>query len=115
MEHPLSFADSEYKNKRRQTRKEKFLERMETLVPWKRMFSVIEPYYPKPGHGRRPYPLMTMLRTHCMQQWYSMSDSAMEEALYDIPAMRLFAGLSLDGTIPDHNHDHELPSLIRAS
>ena len=58
MEHPLSFADSEYQNKRRQTRKEKFLERMETLVPWKRMASVIEPYYSKLGNGRRPYPLM---------------------------------------------------------
>ena len=46
MEYQLSFADSEYPNKRRQTRKEKFLERMETLVPWKRMVSVIEPYTP---------------------------------------------------------------------
>ena len=102
MEHQLSFGDSEYQNKRRQTRKEKFLGRMETLVPWARMASVIELHYPKPGNGRRPYPLMTMLRIHCLQQWYSMSDPAMEDALYDIPAMRLFAGLSLDNAIPDH-------------
>lgn len=102
MEHQLSFGDSEYQSKRRQTRKEIFLERMEMLVPWARMASVIEPHYPKAGNGRRPYPLMTMLRIHCMQQWYSMSDPAMEDALYDIPAMRLFAGLSLDNTIPDH-------------
>jgi len=60
---------------------EKFLERMETLVPWKLMVSVIEPYYPKPGNGRRPYPLMTMLRTQCMQQWYSMGNPEMEDAL----------------------------------
>ena len=102
MEHQLSFADSEYQSKRRQTRKEKFLERMETLVPWKRMESVVEPHYPKPGNGRRPYPLMTMLRIHCLQQWYSLSDPAMEDALYEIASMRMFAGLSLDGAIPDH-------------
>lgn len=102
MDHQLSFADSEYQNKRRKTRKEKFLERMETLVPWKMMAEVIEPHYPKAGNGRRPYPLETMLRIHCMQQWYSMSDPAMEDALYDTPPMRSFAGLSLDGAIPDH-------------
>lgn len=102
MAHQLTFADSEYSNKRRQTRKEKFLGRMEQLVPWERLASVIKPYYPKAGNGRRPYPLMTMLRIHCMQQWYSMSDPAMEDALYEIASMRLFAGLSLDKPIPDH-------------
>ena len=81
MRHQLSFADSEYQHKRRQTRKEKFLEWMDALVPWKLMVSVIEPYYPKPGNGRRPYPLMTMLRTHCIQQWYSMSNPAMGDVL----------------------------------
>ncbi|OMH27012.1 IS5 family transposase [Motiliproteus sp. MSK22-1] len=103
MSHQLTFADSEFDSKRRQTRKEKFLGRMENLVPWQRLESVIEPYYPKAGNGRRPYPLMTMLRIHCMQQWYSMSDPAMEDALYEIASMRLFAGLSLDKPIPDHS------------
>lgn len=102
MDHQLSFADSEFNNKRRQTRKEKFLGRMEKLIPWQRLESVIAPHYPKAGNGRRPYPLSTMLRIHCMQQWYSMSDPAMEDALYEIASMRLFAGLSLDGAIPDH-------------
>ena len=102
MDHQLSFADSEFNNKRRQTRKEKFLGRMEKLIPWQRLESVIEPHYPKAGNGRKPYPLPTMLRIHCMQQWYSMSDPAMEDALYEIASMRLFAGLSLDRAIPDH-------------
>lgn len=77
MNHQLSFADSEYQNKRRQTRKEKFLGRMEMLMPWSRLEALIEPHYPKAGNGRRPYPLATMLRIHCMQQWYNMSDPAM--------------------------------------
>ena len=75
---------------------------MEKLIPWQRLESVIDPHYPKAGKGRKPYPLPTMLRIHCMQQWYSMSDPAMEDALYEITSMRLFAGLSLDGAIPDH-------------
>ena len=102
MDHQLSFADSELNNKHRQTRKEKFLGRMEKLISWQRLESVIAPHYPKAGNGLRPYPLSTMLRIHCMQQWYSMSDPAMEDALYEIASMRLFAGLSLDGAIPDH-------------
>jgi IS5 family transposase len=57
--------------------------------------------YPKAGNGRRPYPLETMLRIHCMQQWYNLSDEAMEDALYEIASMRQFARLSLDKAIPD--------------
>ncbi len=74
---------------------------MEALLPWAMMLEVIEPVYPKAGNGRRPYPLDTMLRIHCMQQWYSLSDGAMEDALYEITSMRLFAKLSLDQAIPD--------------
>ena len=65
------------------------------------MVEVIEPFYPKAGNGRRPYPLETMLRIHCMQHWYNLSDGAMEDALYEIASMRLFARLSLDSALPD--------------
>jgi len=102
MDHQLTFADGEFNQKRRRTRKEIFLGRMDKLIPWKRIESIIEPHYPKAGNGRRPYPLSTMLRIHCVQQWYSLSDPAMEDALYEIASIRLFAGLSLDKPIPDH-------------
>jgi IS5 family transposase len=62
MSHQLTFADSEFSSKRRQTRKEIFLSRMEQILPWQNMVEVIEPFYPKAG-GRRPYPLETMLRS----------------------------------------------------
>ena len=101
MSHQLTFADCEFNGKRRKTRKEIFLARMDALLPWSRMLEVIEPVYPKAGNGRRPYPLDTMLRIHCMQQWYNLSDGAMEDALYEIASMRLFATLSLDQAIPD--------------
>ncbi|WP_249530770.1 IS5 family transposase, partial [Escherichia coli] len=93
MSHQLTFADSEFSSKRRQTRKEIFLSRMEQILPWQNMVEVIEPFYPKAGNGRRPYPLETMLRIHCMQHWYNLSDGAMEDALYEIASMRLFARL----------------------
>ena len=98
----LSFADTEFTSKRRKTRKELFLGRMNELIPWQQLEALIEPFYPKAGNGRRPYPLATMLRIHFMQNWYNMSDPAMEDALYEITSMRLFAGLSLEGAIPDH-------------
>ncbi len=69
MDHQLSFADSEFSSKRHQTRKEKFLGRMEKLIPWPPLVAVIEPHYPKAGNGPRPYPLATMLSIHCMHIW----------------------------------------------
>ena len=101
MSQQLTFADSEFSSKRRQTRKEIFLSRMDNLLPWSQLLEVIEPFYPKAGNGRRPYALETMFRIHCMQQWYSLGDEAMEDALYEIASMRQFAQLSLDKAIPD--------------
>ena len=98
----LSFSDAEYGGKRKRTRREVFLSEMHRAVPWARLEVLIEPHYPKAGGGRRPYPLATMLRIHCLQQWYGLSDPAMEEELYEIASMRQFAGLSLArGTVPD--------------
>src|SRR3954447_17215842 len=98
----LSFSDAEYGGKRKRTRREVFLTEMHRAVPWSRLEALIEPHYPKAGGGRRPYALATMLRIHCLQQWYGLSDPAMEEELYEIASMRQFAGLSLArGKVPD--------------
>lgn len=97
----LSFGDAEYAGKRKQTRREVFLAEMDQVVPWKALLSLIEPVYPVAGRGRHPYPLPTMLRIHLMQNWFGLSDPAMEEALYEVASMRRFAGLSLTGAIPD--------------
>src|SRR5262249_56708626 len=75
---------------------------MERAVPWRQLEARIEPHYPKVGGGRPPYALSSMLRIHCLQQWYGPSDPAKEEALYEIASMRRFAGLSLaKGGVPD--------------
>ena len=96
----LSFSEAEFAGKRTQTRREKFLSQMERAVPWKVFAELMEPHYPKLGNGRRPYPLKTMLRIHFMQLWFSLSDPAMEEALYDSFSMRQFARLA-HGRVPD--------------
>ena len=97
----ISFSDAEYAGKRKKTRREVFLEEMEQVVPWKALLKAIEPHYPVAGRGRRPYPLEAMLRVHLMQNWFALSDPAMEEALYEIASLRNFAGLTLSEPIPD--------------
>ncbi|MBS0443201.1 MAG: IS5 family transposase [Proteobacteria bacterium] len=97
----MSFSDAEYAGKRKKTRREVFLEEMELVVPWKALLALIVPHYPVAGRGRRPYLLESMLRIHLMQNWFALSDPAMEEALYEIASLRSFAGLSLSEPIPD--------------
>ncbi len=69
MSHQLTFAASEFNNKRRKTRKEIFLSRMNELMPWDQLEAVFEPFYPKPENGR-PNQLSTMFRIYCMQHCY---------------------------------------------
>jgi IS5 family transposase len=98
----LSFGDGEATGKRKRTRREVFLAEMEQVVPWHALLALIAPHYPTLGRpGRQPYPLATMLRIHFLQQWYALSDPAMEEALYDTPVMRRFARLGGLDDIPD--------------
>jgi IS5 family transposase len=97
----LTFGDAEFAGKGRTTRKERFLAEMEQVVPWGKLERLIEADYPEAGKGRRPYPLATMLRIHLMQNWFSLSDPAMEDALYDMPALRQFARLSSLDAVPD--------------
>ena len=72
-----------------------FLDQMEQAVPWPELLSLVEPYYPKAGNGRRPVGLGIMLRTYFLQQWFNLSDPGMEEAFYDSSALRRFAGVDL--------------------
>lgn len=86
----------------KRTRKRDFLDEMERVVPWAALVQVVEPYYPKAKTGRPPFGIETMLRIHYLQQWFALSDPAMEEALHDMPVFRDFAKLG-DGVtrLPD--------------
>ncbi len=87
----------------RRTRKQEFLAQMQRLVPWAALVELIAPYYPEGKNGRPPFALETMLRIHFMQQWFSLSDPAMEEAFFDTPVYREFAQLDAHGRLPDES------------
>ena len=74
-----TFAELEFRGKKGKTRRELFLERMDGLIPWEHLEERIRPVYPKAGKGRQPYPLAVMLRIHCVQLFYNLSDPGMED------------------------------------
>ena len=112
-----TFAGLEYQGKKRKTRRELFLQRMDGLIPWQKLEERIRSVYPKHGKGRRPYPLSAMLRIHCVQLFYNpfgsaqdrLSDPSMEDLLGACPersrreaeSVRRFVGLSLSEALPD--------------
>ena len=103
-ERQLGFGEFERSFVKKQTRREAFLAEMEAVVPFSLLLSLLEPFYPRvgPRGGRPPYPLEVMLRIHLMQNWYSLSDEAMENELIDVGCIRRFAGIDLvTGDIPD--------------
>ena len=106
--HQPTFASVEFEQKKRKTRRELFLERLDALVPWDELEARIEPHYPKAGRGRRPYPLAVMLRSHCVQLCYNLSDPAMEGS-----PLRSRVGAALLRPHPDRGHSrrdvHRLP------
>ena len=102
MTHQMSFTHAEFAAKRKTTRRETFLARMEEVIPWAKLLAVIEPFYPKGQRGRPPIGLERMLRVYFLQQWYGLADEALEDALYDSQALQQFARLDLSaGGVPD--------------
>jgi IS5 family transposase len=100
----FGLGDYEQSTAKKRTKRERFLAEMEAVVPWEPLVELIEPHYPRTSSkgGRPPYPLETMLRIHLLQQWYDLSDPAMEDALIEVPTMRRFAGIALiTDRIPD--------------
>jgi len=97
-----TFASVAWEKKGKVTRREHFLAEMDRVVPWQAILALIEPHYPKAGNGTQPMPMERMLRIYFMQQWFNLSDPAMEDALYDSESMRRFAGVELvEDVIPD--------------
>jgi IS5 family transposase len=96
----FSFVDSEF-DSRKGTRRGQFLAKMEQVVPWQRLLSLIEPHYQDPVSGRRRLDLEMMLRIHLMQIWFGYGDLAMEEALLEVHLLRRFSGISTVQGAPD--------------
>lgn len=98
-----TFAEATFKHHRKPTRRERFLDEMNRVVPWADLEAAIEPVYPKAeGLGRSPVGVERMLRIHCLQRWFNLSDPTVEEALYDSRAIRQFVDIDLgQEPVPD--------------
>ncbi|MBX3307421.1 MAG: transposase [Nitrospira sp.] len=107
-----TFAEITFEQYRKPTRRERFLDEMNRVVPWTDLVTAIEPVYPKAeGPGRPPVGVERMLRLHCLQQWFNLSDPAVEEALYDSRAMRQFVGIDLGREpVPDETTICKFPN-----
>ena len=98
----------------KKTRKEVFLDEMNQVVPWATLVAVIAPFA-RGSHqalgGRPPFPIETMLRIHCLQLWWNLSDPAMEEELHERPLYRRFAGLGGAARMPDETRPPSCASV----
>jgi transposase, IS5 family len=104
MSEQRTLASVAYDSKRKVTRRERFLQEMDAVIPWAQLEALVAPHYPKPGRGRRPLPLATMLRVYFLQPWFDLSDPQAEDMLYDSEAMRRFAQVELlDDRVPDES------------
>lgn len=99
----------------KRTRKREFLDEMNRVVPWADLVALVVPFAPEGRRGRPPFAVETMLRLHFMQQWFGLSDPAMEEALHDVPLYREFARLG-DGVsrLPDETTILRFRHLLEA-
>ncbi len=93
----MTFTPTGFEAFRKPTRRERFLDEMDRVVPWAELVVLVKPAYAKgtSGPGRPPIPLERMLRIYFLQHWFNLSDPAVEEALYDVGSMRRFVGIDL--------------------
>ena len=122
MKNQITFSDIEYASRKRISKKEKFLDAMEAMIPWDRWVSYIKPYYPSGKRGRPPKGIITMLRMYLLQDWFNLSDEGIEDAIYDSYCMRKFMGIDfMTETVPDATtllqfrhllEDHDIGKII---
>ena len=110
-----TLASVVYDSKRKVTRRERFLQEMDRVIPWATLIALVAPHYVKPGRGRRPMPLETMLRIYFLQQWFNLSDPQAEDMLYNSESMRRFARVELgEDTVPDESTILRFRHLLEA-
>lgn len=102
MRNQQTFSDIEYSNRKRKTKREEFLQIMNEIIPWSEWVDFIKPYYPNGKRGRPPRGIEVMLRMYLLQIWFTLSDEAVEDAIYDIYPMRKFVGINfMEEQVPD--------------
>ena len=113
----MSLSTTGFERKTKRTRKREFLDEMNLVVPWAELVGLIAQHAPARGAkgGRPPFAVETMLRIHFLQQWFNLSDPAMEEALYDTPMFREFVRLDMgEDHLPDESTILRFRHLLEA-
>ena len=112
----ISLGASGFELSSKRTRKREFLDEMNLVVPWAELVGLIQPHAPAGKTGRPPFAVETLLRIHFMQQWFTLSDPAMEEALYDTPLYGEFARLDPGiSRLPDESTILRFRHLLEAN
>ncbi len=103
MEKQISFTDLEYGKRRKVTKREVFLTKMDAVLPWKEWVELVRPFFPDGKRGRPPQEIEVMLRMLMLQVWFQLSDEGVEDAIYDSYAMKSFLGLNFakGAQVPD--------------
>ena len=97
-----TFSDIEYMSRKKKTKREEFLDTMDKMIPWEQWIDLIKPYYPSGKRGRPTRGIELMLRMYLMQNWFNLSDAAIEDAIYDSYAMRKFMHVDfISSQVPD--------------
>lgn len=101
---------------------ERFLDEMETVVPWNEFIEEIMPLYEQKHMGRKHTDALRLLKIYFLQQWYNLSDPGAEEAVYDRNSFQKFLGIDLlADTVPDETtilnfrhflEEHELQEAL---
>lgn len=88
----------------KRTRADRFLEEMNQVVPWSELAAVVAPHYQAAATGRPLTEVELLLRLHCLQLWYNLSDPGVEDAVHDRLSFQRFLGLDpLNQRVPDES------------
>ena len=112
-----TFTDVEYSKRKKKTRREEFLNMMDKIIPWNEWINLIKPYYPSGKGGRPTRGIETMLRMYLMQNWFNLSDAAIEDTIYDSYAMRSFMHIDFykeQGVLKDVDGTQDMKDVFAA-
>ncbi len=86
----------------KRTRADRFLDEMNRVVPWAELAAVVAPHYQPAATDRPQTEVELLLRLHCLQLWYNLSDPGLEDAVHDRLSFQRFLRLDpLNQRVPD--------------
>jgi transposase, IS5 family len=93
---------AEFQRYSKKTRREQFLEEMDAVVPWAELMALVEPHYAKGERAASQRGLRSCLGSISCSSGFALSDPGVEDALYESPVLRRFAGIDLGrAPVPD--------------